>query len=374
MQATRQDTRDAAQIAKHSALSAAHDEGRMNAMKTTLQSIPEYSDVDDATFKRDIATQYRPAVLRGFVKHWPAVKQAIDSPEAICQYLMALDSGKTVDVLLLAPETRGRVFYQPDLNGFNFIRNLLPISAVIEQIVRYSHFEHPPSVAVQSALIADCLPGFGEDNKLTALDASVQPRIWMGNSIATPAHIDESNNIACVVAGKRRFTLFPPEQVGNLYLGPVDYTPTGSPISMVDFSVPDFDRFPRFRDALAAGFAAELEPGDAIFIPTLWWHHVASLRDLNILVNYWWKASASVAASRTSPGSAYDCLMHCLLNMRDMPPEQRAGWKAIFDHFVFDPKPGLAAHIPENRHGLLGDFSPEHAREIREWLERRLKA
>ncbi len=334
-----------------------------------MKPIPEYHDVDDATFKNEIVTQYRPAVLRGFVKRWPVVRHAQNSPEAVCKYLMALDSGKTVDVLLLPPETRGRVFYQPDLNGFNFIRNLLPISAVIEQIVRYSHFEHPPAVAVQSALIADCLPGFSAENTLTALDASVLPRIWMGNSITTPAHIDESNNIACVVAGKRRFTLFPPEQVANLYLGPVDYTPTGSPISMVDFSAPDFDRFPRFREALAAAQVAELEPGDAIYIPTLWWHHVASLTDLNILVNYWWKASGSKAS-----GSAYDCVLHCLLNMQDMPPEQRAGWKAIFEHFVFDAKPDMAAHIPENRRGLLGDFSPEHAREIREWMVRRLQS
>jgi len=336
------------------------------------QPIREWHDVDDATFNREIVTQYQPAVMRGFVRDWPVVRQARTSPEAVCRYLMALDSGQTVDVLLLPPESHGRVFYRDDMNGFNFIRNHLPISAVISQIVRYSHFADPPSVAVQSALIADCLPGFGGENNLTALDASVQPRIWMGNAITTPAHIDESNNIACVVAGRRRFTLFPPAQVANLYLGPVDYTPTGSPISMVDFSAPDFERFPRFREALASAQAAELEPGDAIFIPTLWWHHVASLTDFNVLVNYWWKASLGNRSRQASENSAFDCLLHCLLNMRDMPTEQRAGWKAIFEHFVFDAKADLATHIPAHRRGLLGDFTPEHAHEIREWLVKRL--
>ena len=32
---------------------------------------------------------------------------------------------------------------------------------------------------------------------------------------------------------------------------------------------------------------AELAPGDAIYIPPMWWHHVRADGALNILVNYW---------------------------------------------------------------------------------------
>ena len=51
-------------------------------------------------------------------------------------------------------------------------------------------------------------------------------------------------------------------------------TIAGQPISMVDLDDPDFERFPKFREALRHALVAELEPGDAIYIPALWWHGV----------------------------------------------------------------------------------------------------
>jgi Cupin-like domain len=92
-------------------------------------------------------------------------------------------------------------------------------------------------------------------------DAGILPRIWLGNRITTPTHVDEWNNVGCVVAGRRRFTLFPPEQIGNLYIGPLDFAPTGASMSMVSLRDPDFARYPKFRDALAAAQTAELGPG-----------------------------------------------------------------------------------------------------------------
>ena len=63
---------------------------------------------------------------------------------------------------------------------------------------------------------------------------------------------------------------------------------------MVDFANPDFEKYPRFREAIAAGQMAELEPGDAVFIPAMWWHHVEGLSAFNTLVNYWWSIIAGV--------------------------------------------------------------------------------
>lgn len=317
---------------------------------TTPNRVAEWRDVDEQTFRNQILGSYRPAILRGFVRHWPAVALGAGAPEGICQYLAACDSGHPVDALLAAAPEKGRLFYQADMNGFNFARRKLPVSAVIEQLARYSQFADPPSVAVQSAVIDDCLPRFARDNVLPFLDAAVRPRIWLGNTITTPAHFDESNNIACVVAGKRRFTLFPPEQVSNLYIGPLDFAPTPTPISMVDFNAPDFARFPRFREALAHAQVADLAPGDALYIPTLWWHHVQSTGILNILVNYWWRSS-------TGP-SPFESLVSCLQNLRDLPPEQRAAWASIFQHYVFDAAVDPGAHIPEHKRGVLSKVRP----------------
>ena len=256
----------------------------------------EINGVDEQAFDATRAGQ-QPVVLRGYVNHWPAVAEARRSPEALCGYLLRFDRGATADAVLMPPEARGRLFYSPDMKGFNFVRSRRTVAAVIEQVARYSQFPVAPAVAMQSALLEDVLPGFAQENRAPLPDhlddPAVKPRLWIGNEVITPAHFDESHNLACVVSGRRRFTLFPPGQVANLYLGPLDFAPTPTPISLVDFRSPDYQRFPRFREAEKHAIVAELEPGDALYIPSLWWHHVESIGVLNTMVNYWWTAPAA---------------------------------------------------------------------------------
>lgn len=335
-------------------------------MNPTPQAIPEWHNVDVRMLRDDIMPLYRPAVLRGVVRDWPVVQQALRNPEAVCAYLKQFDSGAEVNAIMTPPEAQGLVSYKPDLSGFSFVRNRLPISAIIDQLLRYlGGGARAPSVAAQSALISECLPGFLDQNRLPLLDASVQPRIWLGNRITVPAHFDEAHNIAACVSGKRRFTLFPPQQVGNLYVGPLDYTPAGAPISMASCAQPDLDQYPRYADALASAMSAELEPGDAIYIPAIWWHQVESIGQLNILINYWWGGSIGVNDRSVSPTNA---LMHCLLNLRELSPDMRLAWKAIFDHFVFDPDAARLAHIPADKRGVLGELTPEQQRRIKDTL------
>jgi hypothetical protein len=339
-------------------------------MAALPRPIPEWQGVDAATFARDVATRYNPAVLRGAVADWPAVGRALESGESFCRYLESLDSGAAVDVLRVPPHARGRIFYNDDMTGFNFARDKATISAVTEKLVRYARFENRPAIAVQSAPIAECLPGFAAENRLALLDASVAPRIWLGTAVTVAAHFDESSNIACVVSGRRRFTLFPPEQIANLYIGPLDFAPTGTPMSLVRLAAPDFERFPRFREALAAAQVAELGPGDAIYIPSLWWHHVESLEKVNALVNYWWKGPPGAAVNADS---ALDCLLLAVLRLRQLPPDQRRAWASIFDHYVFNAANDDAGHIPEHRRGILGAMSPEYMRQVKAFVASQLQ-
>ena len=89
-----------------------------------------------------------------------------------------------------------------------------------------------------------------------------------------------------------------------------------------------------------------------------WWHHVESLSSFNMLVNYWWVPEV---ASRTSPATA---LMHAMLTLRDLPPRHRAGWKALFDHYVFDADPGVYEHIPESIRGPLAPLDDVSSRRL----------
>ena len=331
-------------------------------------TIREFHTLDDDLIRSQVFTAGRPAVLRGLVSNWPAV--SMGSPAAVVEYLRRFDNGTPVDAVMTPPELEGKLFYDSGMNGFNFVRNRLPLTAVAEQVLRYSAFARAPAVAVQSALIRDCVPGFAGENVLSVVADTVQPRIWLGNSITTPTHLDEWNNIGCVVSGRRRFTLFPPEQLVNLYIGPLDFAPTGAPMSLVALHDPDFTRFPRFREALTAAVSADLGPGDALYIPPLWWHHVESLESFNLLVNYWWHATPGTAVGADS---GFDPLVHAMLNLRSLPLATRAAWRAMFDHYVFGPEADVTEHIPAHRHGMLGKLAEADVARLRAYLAERLR-
>jgi hypothetical protein len=235
---------------------------------------------------------------------------------------------------------------------------------VLDRIQAAAAAPEPEAIAAQAVSVADALPGFVQENRLALLDAEIQPRIWIGNRVAVATHHDMFSNLAVVVAGGRRFTLFPPDQVANLYIGPFEFTPAGTPASLVDPEAPDFERFPRAAEAMQNALTAELEPGDAIYIPHMWWHHVRSLDALSILVNYWWDG-APVAQPGLAPINA---LLHALLSFEGLPDEQRAAWKAIFDHFVFHASGDPNAHIPEERRGIRGKLSRESKERLRKTL------
>ena len=131
------------------------------------QAIREFSGLDCDVIRRDVLPDKRPAVLRGFVNDWPAVRHASDSRVALVRYLNSFDNGKPVDAQMTPPQVDGQHYYNETMTGINFIRNRLPLAALIEQVLRYAHFPNPPAVAAQSALIRDCLPGFAEENRLT---------------------------------------------------------------------------------------------------------------------------------------------------------------------------------------------------------------
>jgi hypothetical protein len=330
----------------------------------------EYSGLTIDEIRRDVLPDKQPAILRGLVRDWQAVHEFLDSPAALVRYLQRHDSGAPVDALMTAPEIEGEIFYNAAMSGFNFHRNRLPLSEIAAQVLRYAQFPKPPAVAAQSALIRDCLPAFEQENKLPLFDGTVLPRIWLGNRITTPTHVDEWNNVGCVVAGRRRFTLFPPEQIANLYIGPLDFAPTGAAMSMVSLRNPDFERYPKFRDALAQAQTAELAAGDAIFIPPLWWHHVESLEPFNVLVNYWWH---DALGAYPSADSAFDALLHGILSIRALPPETRRAWGAFFEQYVFGATSGSIDHIPAERRGILGGLSPEQIAALRAHLARKLQ-
>ncbi len=311
-----------------------------------------WRDVDARLFHETIAPLGRPAVLKGLVADWPAVRAAGD-PAALAALIGGFSNDQPVRTLHVGPQAKGWFFYNDDLSAFNFEAAQRPLRAVLDQLVASLAAPDGSATAAQFVPVRAVLPGFEAANRNPLLDGSVAPNIWVGDRVVVSAHFDLFENIACVVGGRRRFTLFPPEQVANLYVGPFELTPAGVPVSLVDFDNPDLERHPRFTEALAAAEVADLEPGDAIYIPYLWWHHVRSLEGFNVLVNYWW--------NRTEPGVAPPmmALMLALLALRDLPPAYREAWRGLFDHWVFQANGPPMDHLPAERRGGLAATSPQ---------------
>ena len=331
------------------------------------RSMDEREGVDLARFRAELVPAYKPMVLRGLVRDWPAVGAAMRSAGEGAAYLAGFDRGAAVEAFVGPPEIGGRFFYGRDMAGFNFERRRGPFGDVLRDILALSAEPDAPAVYIGSAPLPEVLPGFAARNVMPLLEEGrAVPRIWIGNRSTVSTHFDLSDNIACVVAGRRRFTLFPPEQLPNLYVGPLDHTMAGQPASMVELNAPDFERFPRFREALDAAFAAELEPGDAIYIPTLWWHQIEALAPFNILVNYWWEDAPP------DRGSMFEAMVHAIFAAGTLPPERLDAWRLWFDHYVFRADGNPAAHLAPEHRGILGASTPSLRQRLRQFLLRTL--
>src|SRR5437868_1837872 len=335
-------------------------------MNSTFVPVAEWRDVTPERFQKEILPSGQPALLRGYVASWPAVRAGRESPAAMVQYLRSVDTGVHAHVMTADATIGGRFFYTDDLTARNFENRMMPFGAALTRLMELIDDPTPPALYVGALPIPMGLQDFSRANRLDLLDATVVPRIWLGNRVTVQTHYDLSYNIACVVAGRRRFTLFPPEEFDNLYVGPLEFTLAGQPISLVRLESPDFERFPRFRAALESARVAELEPGDALFIPYMWWHHVVSLDAFNVLVNYWWD---TVPAWQGSP---FEALLHAIMSVRNLPAERRDLWRQLFEHYVFSGGEHALEHLEERQRGIQGVASPRIAQVMRQYLAQNL--
>jgi hypothetical protein len=319
----------------------------------------------------ELLQSQRPAVLKGVAADWEIARRGGQSAKAAIDYLASFDGGRPVVGYTGAPEIGGRFFYNEDVTGLNFEARRVSLTEFLGRIEAHLNDNDPPSLYIGSTDVDLFLPGVAQQNRLTLSDPMFDGdpptvSIWIGNRTIATAHFDFSNNIACSLVGRRRFTLFPPEQVANLYPGPFHLTPGGQVVSMVDFREPDFDRYPRFQDALAVAEVAELEPGDALFYPAMWWHHVEALDPFNVMINYWWNTTPAFIDTPMTT------LLHAILSLRDRPEPEKQAWRALFDYYVFGDPQRPAEHLPEHARGILAPLDDVAARRLRAELLQRL--
>jgi hypothetical protein len=344
-----------------------------------LKHVAIWHNVTPTLFRNEIAPLAEPAILKGLVNDWPIVKKAKKDEKitpaqlpAWLEYLSSLYVGGDVRMAEIKTSANPHFSYNEALNGFNFNRKIASYAHFLQLLCTNAQSieqnNQAGAVAIQSAPVADYFNEFVPQHSMALFSDNPQPRFWLGNQSTVVAHYDDAENIACVVAGKRKVTLFPPHQIANLYIGSLEHTPAGAPVSMVNLDDPDFIKFPKFKEALNDALIAELEPGDALFIPTLWWHHVEALSGINMLVNYW----SGGSITHTDEPVPMDAMLLTILTIRDLPKAQKKAWQAFFNYQVFDYDPVQNQHIPDQFKGILNSLTDQQRVQVKQWLIKQL--
>jgi ribosomal protein L16 Arg81 hydroxylase len=101
--------------------------------------------------------------------------------------------------------------------------------------------------------------------------------LWFGPAgTVTPLHHDTSNILLAQVAGRKRYRLIPSSQWQYVYN-------SEGVFSDVDCENPDLNRHPKFRNVSITDIV--VEPGEVLFMPVGWWHHVRAL-DVSMTVSF----------------------------------------------------------------------------------------
>lgn len=235
-------------------------------------SVPRLCRPDPDEFRRRFEAPRLPVVITGEMDGWQAMRRW--SPDFFAGILgnlevKAITTEAAMDEHPPTPEELIRTRVEK-IRLRDFLREV-----AAGPVRRYvSGMAMRPSLAM---LLGDFeAPVYREEN------AAVSPRLWLGRLVG-PLHYDQVNNLHGVVYGAKRFTLFHPDDLRNLYpCSLFSYLPTFSRVSLGEA---DYERFPRLRKARAV--VVDLGPGDLLFLPAGWWHQVTT-PELTISIDFPW--------------------------------------------------------------------------------------
>lgn len=111
------------------------------------------------------------------------------------------------------------------------------------------------------------------------LDPSCKPssHFWYGpKGTVTPFHHDSLNILLAQLQGRKRIQMIPMNELLYMYN-------KGGVYTSIDAEAPNHERFPKYKKAQRQ--QVDLMPGEVLFIPVGWWHHVRAL-DTSISISF----------------------------------------------------------------------------------------
>lgn len=162
-----------------------------------------------------------------------------------------------------------RAFHSPDDTHKYYLRSMGVNMRKDPSDIRRGFPEIAPAFALPSCLPQETLGDWFHSSCLRVSGPAT--RLW--------THYDIMDNVLCSIRGRKRVVFWPPSEADNLYI-------EGSSSPVIDIDNPDLVRFPKF--ARARSVTVDLEEGDMLFIPALWFHNVIAI-DPCIAVNVFWR-------------------------------------------------------------------------------------
>jgi hypothetical protein len=253
----------------------------------------------------------KPVILTRMIEDWPALRRW--TPE----YFQARFGHVELDVEQLE---RGR----PGENE-SYLESMTTRTMTIARYIELCQGRTDGSIYAAQQPLRELLPEAARDirpipylSRLLCRAAGTSELLWIGSrGCASGLHFDKAHNFNIQLHGRKKWVIFPREQQPLLYL---PSTLKKAHFSPIDFDAPDYERFPRYREATPIEF--DVEPGETLFLPVGWVHHVRTL-EFSIGLNLWWLTWRQ--AVRWAPGFLRGKLAAALASAipRSLPQEMR---------------------------------------------------
>lgn len=229
-----------------------------------LHPVDTVETISPEDFKTKYYEPFKPLVITGLAKEWPAYKKwSWDYfKEIVGEQKVALYNNVKSDA------------YTPintadDYKTFGEYVDMIKKGPAAWRIFLFNIFDHAPQLINDFTWPEHLMKGF----------VKKYPMLFTGGqSSITHMHfdIDLSHIMHTQFAGRKRVLLFEYREKNKLYRKPFEV------LSLADFShynqedgKPDYQKFPALK--YATGYEVILNPGDTLFMPAGYWHHMEYL-------------------------------------------------------------------------------------------------
>ncbi|XP_076763459.1 bifunctional peptidase and arginyl-hydroxylase JMJD5 [Xylocopa sonorina] len=238
--------------------------------------VAQYVEPSMECFYKEIFVQKKPAILKDCIKHWKALNRWKN-----IEYLIKVAGNRIVPIEIGSRYT-DESWTQQLLNFSEFLQKyVLAKSDQVGYLAQHQLFDQIPELKDDFAIPEYC--NFTDNNDAEPDDAQPDINAWFGPSgTISPLHFDPKNNLLCQVFGYKKVILYHPNDSSNLY--PYD-TRLLNNTAQVDPLNPNYKKWPNFSKT--KGYMAYLKPGEMLYIPPKWWHHVTSLTP-SFSISFWW--------------------------------------------------------------------------------------